>query len=117
MAASNHKHHRAVKAPVQTLEDWRYSHAIPPELLREGAVFSFGGVETLMYNWLRSEQIHLRTWSDHAIRVGPREAAANLRKHGVSFEEAATVFDDPLFVTVIDDEHSHHEERFYATAE
>ena len=26
----------------------------------------------------------------------PRKAAANLRKHGVSFAEAATVFADPL---------------------
>lgn len=26
------------------------------------------------------------------------KAAENQRKHGVSFEEAATVFDDPLFV-------------------
>jgi uncharacterized DUF497 family protein len=25
-----------------------------------------------------------------------RKAAANLRKHGVSFEEASTAFDDPL---------------------
>ncbi len=27
---------------------------------------------------------------------GKQKAEANLRKHGVSFEEAATVFDDPL---------------------
>jgi len=33
-------------------------------------------------------------------------------KHGISFEEAATVFDDPVFVTVIDDEHSIDEERY-----
>jgi uncharacterized DUF497 family protein len=26
----------------------------------------------------------------------PRKAASNLRKHGVSFEEATTVFADPL---------------------
>jgi uncharacterized DUF497 family protein len=26
----------------------------------------------------------------------PRKAASNLRKHGVSFEEAASAFDDPL---------------------
>ena len=26
------------------------------------------------------------------------KAAQNLQKHGVAFEEAATVFDDPLFV-------------------
>lgn len=28
----------------------------------------------------------------------PATAAQNLEKHGVAFEEAATVFDDPLFV-------------------
>ena len=28
----------------------------------------------------------------------PAKAAQNLEKHGVTFEEAATVFDDPLFV-------------------
>jgi uncharacterized DUF497 family protein len=27
-----------------------------------------------------------------------RKAAENLAKHGISFEEAATVFDDPLYV-------------------
>ena len=29
----------------------------------------------------------------------PRKAADNIRKHGVSFEEAATVLRDPLSVT------------------
>ena len=32
----------------------------------------------------------------------PRKAAANLRKHGVSFDEAATVFEDPLTLAVDD---------------
>ena len=32
----------------------------------------------------------------------PEKAAANLRKHGVSFEEAATVFGDPLAQTFED---------------
>lgn len=31
-----------------------------------------------------------------------RKAASNLKKHGVSFEEAATVFADPLAVVVED---------------
>jgi uncharacterized DUF497 family protein len=30
----------------------------------------------------------------------------NLRAHGVSFEEAATVFSDPLSVTIPDPDHS-----------
>ncbi len=40
------------------------------------------------------------------------KAAKNRRKHRVAFEEAATVFDDPMFITVIDDEHSVDEERY-----
>jgi uncharacterized DUF497 family protein len=42
----------------------------------------------------------------------PQKAAKNLRKHKVSFTEAATVFDDPLSVTVIDPDHSVEEDRF-----
>jgi uncharacterized DUF497 family protein len=40
------------------------------------------------------------------------KAASNLRKHGVSFDEAATVFADPLSITVPDPDHSQDEERF-----
>jgi uncharacterized DUF497 family protein len=40
-----------------------------------------------------------------------RKAAANLRKHGVSFEEAASAFGDPLSLTIPDPEHSQNEER------
>lgn len=32
----------------------------------------------------------------------PRKAATNVRKHGVSFEEAATVFADPLALAIED---------------
>lgn len=39
------------------------------------------------------------------------KAEANLTKHGVSFHEAATVFDDPLSVTFSDPDHSLEEER------
>lgn len=41
-----------------------------------------------------------------------RKAAANLKKHGFSFEEASTVFDDEMFITVVDDEHSNDEGRY-----
>jgi uncharacterized protein len=41
----------------------------------------------------------------------PEKAKANLRKHGVSFEEAATVFLDPLAVTYPDPDHSDEENR------
>ena len=40
------------------------------------------------------------------------KAAKNLRKHKVSFEEAATVFRDTLSVTVPDPEHSAEEDRY-----
>lgn len=39
------------------------------------------------------------------------KAKANLSKHGVSFEEAATVFLDPLAITFPDPDHSDEEER------
>lgn len=41
-----------------------------------------------------------------------RKAEENLRKHHVSFEEAETVFDDPLSVTILNPIHSANEERF-----
>lgn len=42
----------------------------------------------------------------------PNKAAKNIRKHKVSFHEAATVFADPLSVTVSDPDHSNDEERY-----
>jgi len=40
------------------------------------------------------------------------KAAANLKKHGVSFEEAETVFYDEFAVQFFDDAHSEREDRF-----
>jgi uncharacterized protein len=40
----------------------------------------------------------------------PRKAASNLRRHGVSFEEAVLVFADPL--ADIEDDSLHEPERF-----
>jgi uncharacterized DUF497 family protein len=42
----------------------------------------------------------------------PAKAAANLRKHGVSFIEASTAFADALSITISDPDHSVSEERF-----
>jgi uncharacterized DUF497 family protein len=42
----------------------------------------------------------------------PAKAAENLGKHGVSFEEASTVFRDTLSATGPDPDHSVGEERF-----
>ncbi len=41
-----------------------------------------------------------------------RKAAANLRKHGVSFEEASTVFRATLSASGLDPDHSIREHRF-----
>jgi uncharacterized protein len=45
----------------------------------------------------------------------PEKAESNLQKHGVSFAEAATVFFDPLSMTVADPLHSVSEKRFVIT--
>ena len=47
----------------------------------------------------------------------PDKAAANIEKHGVSFEEAATVFDDRLAETYDDPDHSEDEDRFLTFGE
>jgi uncharacterized protein len=44
--------------------------------------------------------------------VGYAEAAANLRKHGVAFEEARTAFLDDNALLRPDDDHSDDEDRF-----
>ncbi|MDM8516231.1 BrnT family toxin [Desulfobacterales bacterium HSG16] len=41
-----------------------------------------------------------------------KKAMANLSKHSVSFDEAKTVFDDPLFVDFYDPDHSNDEHRY-----
>ena len=42
----------------------------------------------------------------------PKKARTNLRKHGVSFEEASTVFKDVLAVIYEDPDHSVRERRY-----
>jgi uncharacterized DUF497 family protein len=42
----------------------------------------------------------------------PKKAGANARKHGVTFQEAATVFGDPLAITFEDPDHSRDENRY-----
>lgn len=41
----------------------------------------------------------------------PEKAVGNLDKHGVTLEEAASVFFDPLSITITDPEHSGEEAR------
>ena len=40
------------------------------------------------------------------------KATSNRRKHGVSFEQASSIFFDPLMLSIPDDEHSHTEQRW-----
>jgi uncharacterized protein len=40
------------------------------------------------------------------------KADVNLSKHGVSFDETITVFDDPLYLDFFDPDHSHDEYRY-----
>ncbi|MBI3933580.1 MAG: BrnT family toxin [Acidobacteria bacterium] len=46
-----------------------------------------------------------------------KKASRNLAKHGVSFEEAVTAFDDPLFEIFADPGHSFQEKRFIIIGE
>jgi len=41
-----------------------------------------------------------------------KKERANVEKHGVSFQEATTVFGDPLAATIPDPDHAHGEPRF-----
>lgn len=41
-----------------------------------------------------------------------RKSRLHFQKHGVSFEEAKTVFNDPLAITIPDPDHSEDEDRF-----
>jgi len=42
----------------------------------------------------------------------PRKGSANQRKHGISFEEAQSVFFDENAAQFYDEHHSEHEDRF-----
>ena len=46
-----------------------------------------------------------------------RKSVLNIKKHGVSFEDAATAFGDPLSVTIHDPKHSDDEDRFLLLGE
>ena len=50
--------------------------------------------------------------SDLHFEWAPAKAKANLDKHGVSFEEAMSVFYDEAAIEFYDDEHSEWEDRF-----
>ena len=48
----------------------------------------------------------------HRFAWDPAKAAANRRKHGVSFEQATGVFRDPLALSRYDEDHGEGEERW-----
>ncbi len=41
-----------------------------------------------------------------------KKAKSNAQKHGISFDEAITVFKDPFSITILDPDHSDDETRF-----
>lgn len=47
-----------------------------------------------------------------AFEWDTNKAATNLAKHDVSFDEAKTVFDDPLYIDFYDPDHSDDEHRY-----
>ena len=48
----------------------------------------------------------------YTLEWDPVKTKENLRKHRVSFDRAAEVILDPLAVSIFDEEHSEHEERW-----
>ena len=48
----------------------------------------------------------------YSFEWDPQKAVANLQKHGVSFEEAITVFGDPMSMNMPDPDHSEGERRY-----
>ncbi len=56
----------------------------------------------------------LQSDSEFVFEWDEFKATANLRKHGISFELAGTVFHDPNLLTVADVDHSETEERWFS---
>lgn len=50
--------------------------------------------------------------SEISFEWDEKKSKSNIRKHGVSFEEAQTVFYDESALLIHDSEHSEHEDRF-----
>jgi len=54
----------------------------------------------------------MTTAFDYHFEWDATKATSNQRKHGVSFDLAATVFRDPLMISIPDEESSEFEERW-----
>jgi uncharacterized DUF497 family protein len=61
--------------------------------------------------WLKQSKTRY-SLSRCALRLDEKKAASNFIKHGLSFEEAATVFGESLSDTLPDPDHSLEEHRF-----
>jgi hypothetical protein len=49
---------------------------------------------------------------DYTFEWDPKKAAINRQRHGVSFVQAATIFNDPRALSIYDDDHSATEDRW-----
>ena len=47
----------------------------------------------------------------------PEKESSNVKKHRVSFDEARTIFADPLAITIYDPPHSQDEDRYVSVGE
>ena len=54
---------------------------------------------------------------DERFEWDPQKARQNRKKHGVAFEEAGTVFDDPFRTAAIEDKASSYEDRWVTFGE
>lgn len=60
---------------------------------------------------------HMANWNDIEVEWDESKNRLNQKNHQASFEEAATVFDDPLALITPDDEHSFSEKRYHIIGE
>ena len=84
-------------------------------------VFSFGlglsravcgTARASLITWFAGRQMEIHAGRIMSFEWDPSKATANLAKHRVLFEEAASVFGDSLSATAADPEHSTSEARF-----
>jgi len=54
----------------------------------------------------------MQTSFEYQFEWDPIKAKKNLRKHGIGFERASTVFSDPRALSEFDDEHTDDEDRW-----
>lgn len=54
---------------------------------------------------------------EYKFEWDPDKAGTNFQKHGVGFIQATSIFNDPLAVSILDDNHSEQEERWITLAQ